>query len=101
MGIKQSITLRFYKCTNYSYYLLQAYSIPLAFFSNLAHAAIEEGFYDVENLPIRAKSNHEVTAKAIALNNGKRLAFKQVLARFLVTKDFDRLNFDQIKTSRY
>ncbi len=61
-----------------------------------AHA-IEANFYDVENLTVRAKGQTELAAKNAAINYGKRQAFRQMIARFLTKRDFERLDMPTLK----
>ena len=60
--------------------------------------AIEANFYDVENLSVRAQDKNELAAKNTAIDYGKRQAFREMIARFLTKRDFERLEMPSIKT---
>ena len=62
----------------------------------IAHA-IEANFYDVENLNVRAQDKSELAAKNTAINYGKRQAFRQMIARFLTKRDFERLEMPSLR----
>ncbi len=58
---------------------------------------MEDSFYDVEGLKVRAKAASEVSAKAIALRSAKERAFKAMIARFLTRHDFKRLQQPKLR----
>ncbi|MCH9845541.1 MAG: DUF2066 domain-containing protein [Alphaproteobacteria bacterium] len=66
--------------------------MPIALTAN----AIEANFYDVESLQVRAKGKNELAAKNSAINYGKRQAFREMIARFLTKRDFERLELPKL-----
>ncbi len=59
--------------------------------------AVEDSFYDVEGLRVRAKDKNELTAKRVAINFGKKQAFSDMISRFLTKHDFERLALPKLK----
>ncbi len=53
--------------------------------------AVEDSYYDVRGLQVRAKDRNELAAKRSALNFGKQQAFNEMISRFLTKRDFERL----------